>query len=356
MNKVDKMLLVSVFAILIMGLLMLFSASIKYYSHGIVLRQVVWMAIGVIILLLISQIDYQRILITSYFMYAFTIAILLFVLFFSKARGGSHRWINMGAFSIQPSEIAKITLVLALSSYMSVRKSEVHKLSFIIRVFALVIPIVLLVLMEPDLGTSLLFIPITIAMLFAAGARPRHLVGIMLLGMGAVPFLWQFLKDYQKQRLLVFLDPNIDPLGSGYTIIQSKIAVGSGGLFGKGWLSGTQNQLNFLPERHTDFIFSVIGEEWGFMGALVLIGLFAVVIYRGIKIIERTPDLSGRLIATGFITLFAVQAIVNIGMTIGVLPIVGLTLPLVSYGGSSLVTMLTAIGIVLNVGTRRSLF
>jgi len=292
----------------------------------------------------------------SYFLYFINVCFLVLVLFFSKARGGSHRWLNLGPFSIQPSELAKITLILALSCFISARKSEVLKMGLVVKVFLFVVPVFALIVIEPDLGTALLFIPITLAILFIAGTNIKYLIWSLLMGMGAIPFFWHFLKDYQKQRLLVFIDPNIDPLGSGYTVIQSKIAVGSGGIFGKGWLGGTQNQLNFLPERHTDFIFSVVGEEWGFVGAIVLILLYCLIVLRGIKIIDSTADMSGKLMATGFVTLFAIQAIINIGMTIGILPVVGLTLPLVSYGGSSLVTMLLAVGLLLNIGTKRTLF
>lgn len=339
-----------------LGLLALYSASVRYYTQHIVFRQGIWLLFGIAIMLAILKVDYQKIAAIAYFLYAINIFFLIFVLFFGRAKGGAHRWINLGFFSIQPSELAKITVILALSSYLGARKNETAKLKVLAGAFMIVSPVFALILMEPDLGTALLLIPLTLAMLFVAGARVRHLLGSAMLGLGALPFFWQFLKDYQKQRLLVFINPNIDPLGSGYTIIQSKIAVGSGGIFGKGWLGGTQNQLNFLPERHTDFIFSVVGEEWGFLGAIALILLYVLIVYRCIKIIDGTPDACGRLMATGLLALFALQAIINIGMTIGILPIVGLTLPLISYGGSSLITTLAAIGLLLNIGARRPLF
>lgn len=356
MSKFDKILLFAVLAIIIIGLFALYSASIRYHSQKIILRQVMWMLVGVAFMAASMRIDYRKVLNASYALYALNILLLIFVLFFGRSRGGANRWIGIGPISIQPSEMAKITFILALSSYIGSRKNEITKISFLLRVLCFALPVFLLILVEPDLGTALLIIPVTLIMLYVAGARAGHLFGIVLLGVGALPIFWQFLKEYQKQRLFVFINPNIDPLGSGYTIIQSKIAVGSGGIFGKGWLGGTQNQLNFLPERHTDFIFSVIGEEWGFIGALVLISLYALIVVRGLKIIDRTPDLSGKLMATGFIALFAVQAIINIGMTIGFLPIVGLTLPLISYGGSSLVATLVTMGLLLNAGMRRSLF
>jgi rod shape determining protein RodA len=211
----------------------------------------------------------------------------------------------------------------------------------------------LLVLVQPDLGTALLLVPIFFAVLFAGGAKPKHL-GVMIgSGLVAMPFFWHFLREYQKQRLMVFINPNVDPLGAGYTIIQSKIAVGSGGLFGKGWMSGTQNQLNFLPERHTDFIFSTIGEEWGFLGAMVLMVFYGLIIREMFGIAYSTTDRAGKLVAIGVAVLLAFQVTINISMTIGAMPVVGIPLPMVSYGGSSLLATVAAIGLVLNIGMRR---
>jgi len=356
MRGLDKILLFTILAILVIGLFALYSASARYHSQGIMFRQAAWIFFGIILFLAVLRIDYQNILAVSYFLYAVNIALLILVLFVGKARGGAQRWLSLGAFSIQPSEIAKITLILALSSYIGGRKDDVGKISFLFRVSLLVIPAFCLIVIEPDLGSALLLIPVTLAILFVAGAKIKHFLGAILLALVGLPFFWHFLKDYQKARLFVFINPNTDPTGAGYTIIQSKIAVGSGGIFGKGWLSGTQNQLNFLPERHTDFIFSVIGEEWGFLGAMALILLYGLVIFRAVKIIEVTSDTYGKLMATGFLALFASQVIINIGMTIGFLPIVGLTLPLVSYGGSSLIVTLISLGLLLNIGMRRSLF
>jgi len=356
MGKFDKVLFLSVLAILAIGLAVLYSASKEYGQQNIVLRQAFWILFGIALMFAVTRVDYQRFVSISYLLYGVNIALLILVLFFGKAAGGAHRWISLGAFNIQPSEIAKITLVLALSAYMSRRKERAAKISFPFGALLIALPAFALILVEPDLGTALLLLPITFVMLFAAGARIKHLAGLILLGLASLPVFWHFLKDYQKQRLFVFANPNTDPLGAGYTVIQSKIAVGSGGLFGKGWLGGTQNQLNFLLERHTDFIFSVVGEEWGFLGALVLLLLYVLVIYRGTKIIETTPDMYGRLMAAGFVALLFFQVAINVGMTMGFLPVVGLTLPLISYGGSSLAATLVCIGLLLNIGMRRPLF
>jgi len=354
--KFDKVIFFCTLLILIIGLFVLFSASFKYFSHRIILRQIMWMLVGLLFLFITMKIDYNKFISASYFLYGLTLFFLILVLFIGKTRGGAHRWISLGVFNFQPSEMAKITLILALASFMGKRKNETKRLGFLMGVFAIVLPVVFLVLIEPDLGTAFLFIPVMFAMLFIAGASIKHLLGIVGLGFLSFPVFWHFLRDYQKQRLFVFINPNIDPLGSGYTVIQSKIAVGSGGLLGKGWLGGTQNQLNFLPERHTDFIFSVIGEEWGFFGALIFILLYFLILYRSLKIMESTPDINGRLVASGFITMISLQIIINIGMTTGFLPIVGLTLPFVSYGGSSLITMFISIGFLLNIGRQRPLF
>ena len=355
-GKFDKMIFLSVLALLFIGLLVLYSASGKYFSYHVILRQILWMGIGFACFFIALRIDYHHFINAAYLLYAVTLVLLVAVLFLGRTIGGAHRWISLGIFNLQPSELAKVAFVLALASYAGKRKNDVGGIVFFLKSLCFTFPVVALVLIEPDLGTAFLFIPVTMAMLFIAGARVKHLLGFTLLGLGSFPFFWHFLRDYQKQRLVVFMNPNIDPLGSGYTIIQSKIAVGSGGILGKGWLAGTQNQLNFLPERHTDFIFSVIGEEWGFLGALVLMLLYILIIYRGIKIAESTPDLYGRLVAVGIISIIFLHVVVNIGMTIGFLPIVGLTLPLVSYGGSSLIIMMLCIGLLLNIGMRRPLF
>ena len=355
-NKFDKILFFAVLAIIVIGIIALYSATRVYYPQDIVFRQIFWVILGIAILFGMLRIDYQKFISVSYLLYGATLFFLLLVLIMGKTRGGSQRWISMGFFNFQPSELAKITLVLALASFIGKRKADVDKIGILLKSLCFLVPIFLLILIEPDLGGALILVPITFGMFFASGVRIKHLIGIAVLGLGTVPFFWHFLKDYQKQRLFVFIDPNIDPLGSGYTIIQSKIAVGSGGLLGKGWLSGTQNQLNFLPERHTDFIFSVIGEEWGFLGALLLILLYALIIYRGLKIAEAAPDLTGRLIAVGFVAIFSLQVIINVGMAIGVFPIVGLTLPLISYGGSSFITTMIYLGFLLNIGMRRPLF
>jgi rod shape determining protein RodA len=214
----------------------------------------------------------------------------------------------------------------------------------------------LLIFKQPDLGTSLLLFGIFLIMLFASALEYRYIFALIGLCLAAVPFGWHFLKSYQKDRLLVFLNPNIDPLGAGYTIIQSKIAIGSGQILGKGWLSGTQNQLNFLPERHTDFIFSVIGEEWGLMGALCLVALYFLLIHTSLSIANQVKDKFGMFVSVGIVAILTLQVVINIGMVMGLFPIVGLTLPFVSYGRSSFLIFIIMMGFLLNLSKRRTIF
>ena len=314
------------------------------------------MGVGVFLAVLILLVDYQKIIDLAPFIYFVSLVLLLLVFFVGSERLGAQRWLSLGPLSFQPSEFIKLSYILMLGWYLGHKKDSIEGISNIIVPMLLLGPAFVLILIQPDLGTSLILFPIFFAMVYVAGVNLKYILAVFGVGILSSPFFWQFLKDYQKNRLLVFLNPNLDPLGAGYTIIQSKIAIGSGYLIGKGWLSGTQNQLNFLPERHTDFIFSVVGEEWGFIGSLVVVLLFFVIIYRGLKIINETPDFYGRLIASGIVALLSFQIVVNIGMTLGLLPVVGLTLPFISYGGTSIISSMIAVGILLSISMRRPLF
>jgi rod shape determining protein RodA len=355
----DKTLLFIAFLIFLMSIFVLYSATQAKnlpFGKSYILRQIYWMLIGAILLFAIINISYQRFIDIAYILYGINIILLIFVLILGHTRLGAQRWFSIGAFTFQPSEFIKINLILALANYIGARKESMDSFkSLFVPILLLFMPFVL-VLMQPDLGTALILLPVFFSMLLVGGVRPRYLVTMLLLGFASLPVFWSFLRGYQRQRLLVFINPNLDPLGAAYTIIQSKIAIGSGGLFGKGWLGGTQNQLNFLPERHTDFIFSVVGEEWGFLGAAILILLYFIIIKRSLNIASSTSDIYGKLIATGVAMMLALQVIINVGMTIGLMPVVGIPLPLVSYGGSSLLATLIAIALLLNIGMRRSTF
>ncbi|PIU40282.1 MAG: rod shape-determining protein RodA [Candidatus Omnitrophica bacterium CG07_land_8_20_14_0_80_50_8] len=278
------------------------------------------------------------------------------VVFFMPARLGAHRWIPLGGFNFQPSELAKFSIILALSQFFSDHRPALMPKTKWAVLFSMVAVPFLLILKEPDLGTALILVPVFFAMLYLWGFRLKYIVIFILAACLASPVLFHFLKDYQKDRLMVFINPNADPLGAGYTIIQSKIAIGSGGLFGKGFMGGTQNQLKFIPERHTDFIFAVIAEEGGLAASVVILTLFWVIVKKGFRICSQTPDRFGSQLACGISTMLGLQAIINLGMTMGLLPVVGVPLPLVSYGGSSVVITMLSIGLLLNLKMHRPLF
>lgn len=356
---VDRVIILSVGIIFIAGLFFLYSASggaSGGLAGSLVMKQLAWMAIGFFIFVIILLVDYQKLIDIAPILYALNILLLILVLALGAKRLGAQRWLAIGGFGFQPSEFIKVTFILVLASYLGGKKNSLESPASVFLPLMTMLPAFLLIVIQPDLGTALILIPILFSMLFIAGANLKSLLFFFGAGILSTPLLWNFLKDYQKKRLLVFINPNLDPLGAGYTITQSKIAIGSGYITGKGWLAGTQSQLNFLPERHTDFIFSVIGEEWGFIGSVILITLYLTVISRGLKIVNETPDTYGKCLATGVVAMLSFQTVVNIGMTLGLLPVVGLTLPFISYGGSSLVVSMAAIGLLLNVGMRRSLF
>jgi len=355
----DYRLLLLAVIICLIGLILLYSASYQrslVSGVSFVVRQMIWVVIGLSALLIIANINYRKLVETSYILYAINLLFLVLVLFLGKVQLGAQRWLQLGNFVFQPSELAKVIIILVLAKYLGERDSRHQQTKKILVSLGIVAVPLILILKQPDLGTATVFLPILFCMLYVWGAHLKYLLGLAGIGLVCSPFLWHFLRDYQRQRLLVFLNPNIDPLGAGYTVIQSKIAIGSGGFLGKGWLAGTQNQLNFLPEHHTDFIFSVLGEEWGFLGSIVLILLYLFLINQGLKIAGQTKDVSGKLLAVGVTAMLSFQIIVNIGMSIGLMPITGLTLPLVSYGGSSLLMTMISIGILLSIKMRRTVF
>ncbi|MBF0252264.1 MAG: rod shape-determining protein RodA [Candidatus Omnitrophica bacterium] len=357
-GRIDLVLIVTVLMIAVMGILAIYSATyVKGETPGhlnpTVVKQIIWVIFGLLLMLIIASFDYIHMLNLSYLAYILTLLLLLYLMLFGGERFGAKRWIDLGVISIQPSEFAKITVIFVLAGFLGARKDKVGSLDNYVYSALIVMPAFLLIFLQPDLGTSLVLIPILFAILFVCGENIKYILTTFILGLLSVPILWNLLKDYQKSRLLVFINPNIDPLGAGYTIIQSRIAIGSGGIFGKGWLNGTQSQLKFLPERHTDFIFSVIGEEWGFMGGVVLLGLFSLLIYRSLKIIDGVDDISGKAVVTGAVTLIAFQVLVNIAMTIGLMPVVGLPLPMISYGGSNALAFLVCMGFILSVSRVR---
>lgn len=353
--------------IIAMGLVALYSASHGNVRvpHKIFYDQLICALAGFGIMYFLGKVDYRKFYDVAYFFYALNIALLVFVLIGGRHALGAQRWISLGGISFQPSELTKLSLILILGAYFSDRRPKLPYGFFshtqmifwdlLIPLMITVVPMVL-IFKQPDLGTSLLLFGIFLIMLFATALEYRYIFGLVGVCLAAVPFAWSILKPYQKDRLLVFLNPNIDPLGAGYTIIQSKIAIGSGQILGKGWLSGTQNQLNFLPERHTDFIFSVIGEEWGLAGVLCLVILYFLLIDVSIRIANQVKDKFGMFVTIGIVGILTLQVVINIGMVMGLFPIVGLTLPFVSYGRSSFLIFIIMMGFLLNLSKRRTIF
>lgn len=359
LKRLDYPLLFASLAIIIYSLITISSAThINNPSEErfwFVQRQGLFAIMNIVFAALFLNFDYRGLQQYGKKLYVINLLMLLAVMFFGHAALGAQRWIQIGPVSLQPSEFSKLIMIICMASVLESRMGALNSLRDLIPVAIYIgIPFVL-VLKQPDLGTSLVFMAIFFGMIIACGIRWRILFGIITAGLASFPILWNFVfKEYQKTRLTVFLDPNIDPLGSGYHIIQSKIAIGSGMLFGKGIFQGTQSQLNFLPENHTDFIFAVVGEEFGFVGAVVLLLLYLIVMMRGIKIAKEAADMFGRLLAVGITSMLAFHVLVNVGMTTGIMPVTGIPLPLMSYGVSALTTDILAVAILLNINMRKN--
>jgi len=319
-------------------------------------KQLLWIACGLFGLLLAISISWGTLVRFSYAIYGLVLASLLFVALIGKTGLGAQRWISFGPFSFQPSELMKIALIVALAKYLGDRGEQIRRARQILVPILLVLAPAFLVLRQPDLGTAIILVVTGLGMILLFGLPWRYLFYSTTISLLGFPFLWTLLRDYQKERILAFLDPQHDPLGSGYHIIQSRIAVGSGKLLGKGWMAASQSQLNFLPEHHTDFVFAVSAEQFGFLGSLLVLSLYLLLISRAYRIARQAKDLFSALLASGIVIVIAFQVIVNVGMVTGLMPVVGIPLPLMSYGGTSMVTMMIAIGLLLNIRMRRYLY
>jgi rod shape determining protein RodA len=433
-GNIDWMLLGALFYILIIGFLAVYSATLHYGNPGkFIFTQLLAMGIGLVGMLLLMSFNYQYYRSMMYPIFVVSLLLLLMVLFLGKTVNGTKGWFSLGFISFQPVEIAKLMYILVLAAFLDNNWREVKRWSTLFFALAFLMAHLMLILLQPDFGSTLSYFPVTLALLFVAGVEPLYLVGILLFGLIAtgIPLMATFfklqpdlldahpllnwfviathggfkailfivgvvlaifiiwwlitqlrfanlslaypialsfiivmgaigsvavqksLKEYQRKRLIVFVNPEVDPLGSGYNIIQSKIAIGSGRIFGKGLFSGTQSQLGFLPEQHTDFIFAVVGEETGYLFSQALILCYFVLVWRALVIARDSRDRYGSLVATGLATMYAFYAIINIGMVMGMMPATGLPLPLVSYGGSSMVTSLWGLGLLFSIHTRR---
>lgn len=353
----DWVLLSVVLIICGIGLLNIYSAGFSlsdFRQTPLYLKQMQWILIGLIGMTFAFFIDYRFLSRHAYLIYGISVLLLLVVLAFGYATRGSQRWIAISGFSFQPSELVKLTVILALTRYFDRHQiSRGYHLAELSIPFLIVIIPFLFILKQPDLGTGLILFFLFLSIVFFVGLDPKSLLIAATGGFILTPIGWYFLKDYQRERILTFFSPERDPLGSGYHIIQSMIAVGSGGFFGKGFLKGSQTQLKFLPEQQTDFVFSVFAEEWGFLGGAILLILFFFLILWGFKIMMHSRDYTGAVIAFGITMLIFWEVFINIGMVLGILPVVGIPLPFLSYGGSSMVVLMTAVGLLMNISVRR---
>lgn len=342
------------------GVLNLYSASGVRLGDGVQVenfyqKQLIWGAIGVFGMAAFMTFDYRRLTAVAWPLYALTIVLLLAVPIMGKTVMGARRWLDFGVFSFQPSELAKFS-VLLLGTRLLSGSSERLDLKELFQVFALGAVPALLIIKQPDLGTGMLVLLLLSGLILYRGIVPWLFRTLCVIVPTVMPLLWFVLKDYQKRRILAFLDPATDPLGSGYHILQSEIAVGSGRIFGKGFLAGTQSQLRFLPEKHTDFAVAVFGEEWGFFGMIVLLSLFCAYLYQIAVVARDAKDPYGSFLAAGVFFYFFWQILINMGMVMGLMPVVGVPLPFVSYGGSATLVNFCLVGLVLNVSMRRYLF
>lgn len=350
---IDGVLLLGLIALMAVGLVTIYSAGGQ--DIGLIQRQVVRLSLALVVMFILAQLPPMLYRGMSIYFYVIGLLMLVGVLLFGVVGKGAQRWLDLGFMRFQPSEIMKLAVPMMVAWYISKFNLPPRAHHIFIGFILVAIP-TLLIAKQPDLGTSLLIASSGIFALFLAGMTWRLISIVGCLGGAFAPIMWFFLmQDYQKQRVLTFLNPESDPLGSGYHIIQSKIAIGSGGLNGKGWLQGTQSQLEFLPERHTDFIFAVFSEEFGLFGVLGLLGIYAFIILRGMWIASRAQDAYSKLLAGAITLTFFVYVFVNMGMVSGLLPVVGVPLPLVSYGGTSMVTLLAGFGILMAISTQTRL-
>ncbi len=361
-KRLDINLIVVILSLNLIGLINLWSASHGPNTQDIAslfISQLVWLCVGWTVFFLVTIIDYAILYRFAIVAYAINLLFILYVTFFGKVALGAQRWIDLGFFRYQPSETMKLALILLMARALSNKTSFGQGMGLkelAVPLIVLLIPFGL-VMEQPDLGTAMMLAAIGGSMMIFVKIKKRILATIILCGIIALPIAWKFvLHDYQKNRVLTFISPTSDPRGTGYNSIQSKIAVGSGKFFGKGFMKGTQSQLEFLPERHTDFIYSVLSEEHGFIGSVAIIGLFCFLFITGIRIAANARDKFGALLVIGVLCYIFWHMTVNIGMVIGILPIVGVPLPLLSYGGSSMLSTMTGLGLVSSVAYRRYLF
>lgn len=351
-KHIDGFLMACLFFAMLVSLFVIYSASGQSLDR--LSAQIINMSVALFILWVAANISPQQLERVALLLYIVGVLLLIAVALFGTISHGARRWLNLGFMQIQPSELMRIAMPVMLAWYFATREGKPSALNFIIAGLLLALPVGL-IMKQPDLGTSLLIASSGFYVLFLAGLSWRFLIGAAVSLLALMPVFWSMLHDYQRRRIEILFDPTQDPLGAGYHTIQAIIAIGSGGATGKGWLNGTQTQLDFLPERTTDFIFAVFSEEFGFLGNMLLLGLFSIIIMRGLMIASQAQSTFSRLLA-GAITLnFFSYAFVNMGMVSGILPVVGVPLPLISYGGTSMVTLCLGFGILMSIHTHKNL-
>lgn len=356
----EWMLFLVVVTLCTIGVVTVFSAVVEHpddFMQNLYFKQIIWLCVGMMSMIGCFMASYKQFDRYALLIYLFCILLLALVLLLGRYVAGSRRWLVLGPISLQPSELVKVAVVIMLARYYAQHVS-IDGLTFreLVQPALIVALPCAFILKQPDLGTAGLIILIAGTMTIFVKIEKKTLLCLLAIAFITIPAGWFFLKGYQKQRIMTFLQPEGDPLGAGYHIIQSKIAIGSGMLNGKGFRHGTQNALSFLPEQHTDFIFSVLSEEWGFMGAGIVLFLFLVVILRGLHIAFGCKDPFGTILSVGVTVLIFWEVFINVGMVMGLMPVVGVPLPFISYGGSSTITVLIGMGLLLNVGMRRFLF
>ena len=350
-KKTDWLLAVLVFALSIFGIAAIYSATRTLRTNTNVIVQSVSFILGGVLMLVMSRFDYEQLKNMSKYIYIFAVLILIAVLLFGiSGDWGARSWIRFGAIGIQPSEIAKVCFIITFSYHLSKVEDSINKIPVLIGLILHIGLLLGLIMLQPDLGSVLVFIFMFVCMLFTAKISWKYIAAALTAGVASVPFIYKFLlSEYQQKRIQVFLNPDLDPLNRGYNVIQSKIAVGSGQLWGKGYLQGTQNQFGYLPTKYTDFIFSVISEEFGFIGALFVTVMLFAIILRCFKIAKKADNPFGKYICVGTASMLLFHTFENIGMCIGLMPVTGIPLPFISYGGTAMVTNMLAIGLVLSV-------
>ena len=396
-ENIDYKTLGLVLLLLFIGIVSIYSATYDAGASAFFNRQLVWAAVGILVMLSVMLVPFRMLQLFSYPLYAVSVLILTGVLLIGKTVANSKSWFGVGGFGLQPSEIVKVGTILALAAFLSQRHVSLHRLKDVLKTFAIVLLPVTLIILQPDMGTAIIYLGMLLLLLYWGGAS-RFLILTLLAPIGAalaalsgitpfvivialtlialfmvhenrflsaivfsltvlvgvsVQFMFGKLAPYQQKRILTFINPDADPLGAGYNVIQSKIAIGSGGLFGKGYLQGSQTQLNFIPAQWTDFIYCVPSEEFGFLGAFVILLLLTLLLWRGVQIASQVKNRYASIVAIGVVSTLAVHILINIGMSMGMIPVIGVPLPFLSYGGSNLLTNMIMVGLLLNMYANR---